>query len=432
MKRTARILAAALALLLLLPMCGCSSIFEAEYEYAEAYDENSMSGATANGVEIKNYTQLKDALRTMMEAYRSESVFLFSSYTGSVADDLAAAVYEVRVLSPIGAYAASAIDYELNRIVSYYTAEINVTFKRSREEVESIIVANGVAEMENAIYEAVSEKRPSVTVRVYSSGVDDDYVRSCVDKAFLSDALLPAPLPACSVTSYPSAGYHRIYEIGLSYGATLSELNEMSQKLASAAKSIVEDRQTARSDVMSALGMAEYLSLNVRGSEIGENVSTAYGALVDGSADSRGFALGYKALCDELGIECMVVSGSLGPLNGERHFWNIIGIDGDYYHVDTSRLALLGAGRTFLKSDEELWGSYIWDTDVYPECSGGLSYADLAPEAQTQQNDGQDGTDAPEPDESPAEPKLPDELPQLPSEQLPGAAGEKIEYPGNL
>ncbi len=40
-----------------------------------------------------------------------------------------------------------------------------------------------------------------------------------------------------------------------------------------------------------------------------------------------------KYFLDYLDIESMIVVGSA---NGENHAWNIVNIDGDYYHIDAT------------------------------------------------------------------------------------------------
>ena len=60
---------------------------------------------------------------------------------------------------------------------------------------------------------------------------------------------------------------------------------------------------------------------------------TASGALLDGTAVCAGYAKAYEALLTEAGIPCEYVTG-YG--NGGRHGWNIVQIDGEWYHVDTT------------------------------------------------------------------------------------------------
>ena len=45
-----------------------------------------------------------------------------------------------------------------------------------------------------------------------------------------------------------------------------------------------------------------------------------------------------KILCDELGIWCIVALSDANPDKGikYRHAWNVIRIDGKYYHLDVT------------------------------------------------------------------------------------------------
>lgn len=58
---------------------------------------------------------------------------------------------------------------------------------------------------------------------------------------------------------------------------------------------------------------------------------TAYHALVSQTAVCQGYALAFCELAQQLGLPCEIVrSGSL------NHAWDLVGIDGTYYHVDVT------------------------------------------------------------------------------------------------
>lgn len=65
--------------------------------------------------------------------------------------------------------------------------------------------------------------------------------------------------------------------------------------------------------------------------------NTAWGALVYGEAQCSGFARGFKALSDALGLECRYVRGSEGPKNG-RHQWVMIKYNGDWFHLEPQEM----------------------------------------------------------------------------------------------
>ncbi|MDE7131457.1 MAG: InlB B-repeat-containing protein, partial [Lachnospiraceae bacterium] len=92
------------------------------------------------------------------------------------------------------------------------------------------------------------------------------------------------------------------------------------------------------SDDMKATVLHDYLVINVEydydnylsGNIPGDSYN-AYGTLVNGTAVCNGYALAYKYLLNRVGIECyMVTSRSM------NHAWNMVKLDGEYYHVDTT------------------------------------------------------------------------------------------------
>lgn len=61
------------------------------------------------------------------------------------------------------------------------------------------------------------------------------------------------------------------------------------------------------------------------------NAHNAYGALVEGKAVCEGYARAFQYLLMQAGISSYVVTGTS---RGEDHAWNLVRIDGEYYHVD--------------------------------------------------------------------------------------------------
>ena len=62
------------------------------------------------------------------------------------------------------------------------------------------------------------------------------------------------------------------------------------------------------------------------------------GALGNGVAVCEGIAKAVKILCDELGIWCIIALSEANPEKGikYRHAWNVIRINGQYYHLDVT------------------------------------------------------------------------------------------------
>ncbi len=97
-----------------------------------------------------------------------------------------------------------------------------------------------------------------------------------------------------------------------------------------------------------------------------EDVRSVYAALVQRDTVCRGFACAYQVLLSRLGIECLLVESE--PMN---HVWNMVRLDGAWYHVDLTRSiepnpTLRGRCRheAFLVSDEALRGLGYRDWEV--------------------------------------------------------------------
>lgn len=68
-----------------------------------------------------------------------------------------------------------------------------------------------------------------------------------------------------------------------------------------------------------------------------DNAHNAYGALVEGKAVCEGYAEAYQYLLQCAGLQSFIAIGtSENPATGkpEGHAWNVVRVDGSYYHVD--------------------------------------------------------------------------------------------------
>lgn len=75
-----------------------------------------------------------------------------------------------------------------------------------------------------------------------------------------------------------------------------------------------------------------YDYVNVQNNTLSKVSYTAYGALVRKSAVCQGYALAFEKVMQEVNIPCVtVVSDDL------HHAWNMVNIDGEWYHVDVTR-----------------------------------------------------------------------------------------------
>lgn len=101
---------------------------------------------------------------------------------------------------------------------------------------------------------------------------------------------------------------------------------------------------------------------------------TAYGNLVLGVGVCEGYAKSLKYLLDKVGIENLIVIGST---KDHKHAWNLVMIDGEYYHIDLTWDDPITGGcqgvihyTYFCLSDEEIAKTHFWNRNKYPEANG--------------------------------------------------------------
>jgi len=371
-----RLFSAALALSMLFTCTGCA-LFEKEYIYSEPYAE-TMIRDTGDMTEIRNYSMLKAAILDMINHRELDGELRFSNYNGTVTDDLAAVCLEIRTDNSMGAYAVDTLTYDSSRIVSYYIAEIHITYKKTLEEIRSVrSVINGTELRDYLSTDVLPASLVKTAVRSYDTEMDETKIAAIIEQICFSDPVSFVIPVEATIESFPRGGKLRIFELVLDYQENPMQRTRMRETIQAGMDELLAEQLPERPE-NKALIIAQRLIARQDG-EAGSYGSTAYGAIAERNADSRGIALAYCALCKAAGLECMVVRGSIGTMGTEEHYWNIIRIDDDYYHVDVSQLAV-SPSRAFLMDDDGVWGTYIWDTEAYPACRGTLRYADVAAE----------------------------------------------------
>jgi hypothetical protein len=103
---------------------------------------------------------------------------------------------------------------------------------------------------------------------------------------------------------------------------------------------------------------------------------TLYGALVNGMAVCDGFSYAFDEMANEAGLDTEIIRGRVfatsddAPLAG--HSWNLVKINGEYRHIDTSSGNLRNFSDPirydyYNKSGKEIWNTHQWDKNRYPD-----------------------------------------------------------------
>ncbi len=152
-----------------------------------------------------------------------------------------------------------------------------------------------------------------------------------------------------------------------------SKLNPLQSQTCSAAKKFAETHLSSDlSDYQKVKIIHDYIVKNGNldtsiGQEPAYSQTVAYGILVGNIAVCDGYADAFRLLAGMVGIDARVISGSIGS---QRRVWNLVQLDGGWYHIDivADDRADMTDGTLnydyFLISDERIGVTHTWDRTV--------------------------------------------------------------------
>ena len=357
---------------------GCNALLEDEYVSITNH-RPANSGSTVKKadktVEIISDSEIESALLQFVTTRTEEGTMRFVDYQGNVENDVSRACMKVTNETPIGAYAVYYMNYTVNQYMSYYEAEITITYKRSLKQISNIQTVSSEIRLERNIANALFKMDETMAFYADTEFLSELDIQNCVKNAYYDNPGSSLVMPKTETAVYPDNGDNRIVEISFNYlNSTdimedkLKQVNSAADKLA---RSVTGDTEGEKylnicrllSDKISHVENEEY--------NVWNDINTISSAMLNEKASSEGFALAYKMLCDRSELECKIVSGRH---EDKVYFWNIVKLDGNYYHVDPAGYSDGDLYYTFLRADEDMSGKYWWDTEKYPKCEGYLNY----------------------------------------------------------
>lgn len=359
---------------------------------------------------VTNRSELRGAVLSLVRNWTESAELPVRDYDGSISDDLAETVDYVMHADPVGAYAVDYIDSELIGDGASGTVTLSIVFRRSAAEIDSIVTVSDNDAAYLKIQQALSDFETALTLRIRSYS-ETDFA------AYIRDYCLENPstvlcLPETSADLYPNEGETRILELHFSYPAARDEMRLMLSSTQSIFNSAASYIRSGETDADRAALLFRFLTTRFD-YVLGEEASTtpAYDLLCRHIAHSLSFACVFGAECRAAGIDCITVEGTR---NGAAHYWNLLCLDGAYYHVDLMRSMERGETELKLLLSQELRAEgYVWDETFHPatpeptpEPTPSPSTPTNSTEASETQQPTQSPTHAPtdEPTESPTKP----------------------------
>ncbi len=343
-----------------LTLTGCSTLLERNYTSITPHNSAPTAEGDPSVLRANSYQELVNALIYLINAGAQEGTIRLYLDSEEVESELEAACLEVVQEDPLGAYAVEHIKYSITSLVTYDEAQVALTYRRTPEQISSIVQATGVTAIRTELASVLTSFDTECVLRISYFDGDEDFIRELAAQAYYSTPVSALGMPELHIEVYPDSGQQRIVEILLTYPMERSELERRKQRV----ELWLEELTAPLADrVGDSLLFAAARSVLSSGTYDPEGGSTAYDLLETGSADSEGFSLALAALCQRLELSCRVARGTW---NGQPHFWNVVQTGDGWRHLD---LSALSDENLLFYTDRELSElGYVWNADDLPLC----------------------------------------------------------------
>ena len=233
-----------------------------------------------------------------------------------------ASIAFIFTLLSFSAYAAPDSDFEFDNPAGYY----------GREALLGLNNAEALVYAYDKISEGVASSAAEIQIYNGKSSISQEEARMALD-AYRRDRGEHFWLGNSYTVSY---NQKTVLSIKPTYIMEGSALTEAKEAYLSAANEILSGVKAGMSEFEIELYLHDALAERVTYVE-SANAHNSYGAIVEGKAVCEGYAEAMQYLLGRCGIRSFIAVGtSKNPGTGasEGHAWNIVRIDGKYYHLD--------------------------------------------------------------------------------------------------
>ena len=320
----------ALALSASLLLTGCSALLERDYSHITPHNTAPTTEGDPSILRADSYQELVNALIYLVDIGAEEGTIRLYTETEKVETFLSDACLEVIQEDPLGAYCVEFIKYSVDPVVTYSQAQVDITYRRTREQVAAIEQVTGVTAIRSELGSALTAFAPERTLRIYYFEEDEAFIQELARQAYYDAPAFALGMPEVSVSIYPGSGRQRIVEILLNYPLDRDELEARQSALDARLDALVPELSPLSGQVRL---LAAARAVLEAGKYDPQGGSTAYDLFEDGSADSEGLALAFAALCQKLELPCQIAQGFR---NEEPRFWTLVQTGDGWRHLDLS------------------------------------------------------------------------------------------------
>lgn len=202
MKRSAL----AAGLMACLVMTGCASLLERSYTTSEPHSSKFWESEAAGTLRAENAQDIVNDLLILVGQHTESAILRLYDFPDeqAAAEALEQATLEVQQEAPLGAYAVDYITYVSQSQRSFYEVELQIGYRRSAEQLQTIVNATSASALNDLLVAALDGGRTELVVRVgYWTADGRERVAQTVEQ-LRQDRAIPAEEPWI-VRYYPEA-----------------------------------------------------------------------------------------------------------------------------------------------------------------------------------------------------------------------------------
>ncbi len=335
---------------------------EADYEEFGGYvvadytvhtvETDMLEGMLGDGAELKLFSPDIDGIdlcmTDMMERRADPARYLIENSLPSkeLNDTLNRILYDYQYNSYAYPYMVSSLSWSITSYDGVTELELDPVYREGAKSISDLPRVSTVEEYIDAVSRMWNNNGGSdADIIMENLPLTEDEIFDALMIAEANAALLPCEADEVSYMQY--AGFENMYVLSarLSIPFTEQDMASMYDKLAAEIAETAEEimakydrpKDRYRAAYRAVTAAAEYdddiadATEEQSVTEYMRILRSAYGALVEGSTVCTGYAKAYKALCDYMGLECIMVNGTQDEVG---HAWNMVMLDGTPYYVD--------------------------------------------------------------------------------------------------
>lgn len=213
--------------------------------------------------------------------------------------------------------------------------------------------ASSNSELENNIYNHMVNRDEEFYFTYYS----DSALNLLQDAAKKDDYL------ERSISVYKTLKCGHLYKAEMQYRTTKKQEEYIDSELERISNNLIDKRMSEEEKVKA---VNNYIVKIYKYDDTLKS-DNVYTALTTKTTICQGYAMTAYKMFKILGIDCRIISGEH---DGISHAWNLVKINGKWYHLDITNNDNIVRDRYLLKGDSFMkTNKYVWDSKTYPECT---------------------------------------------------------------